>query len=560
MANPIVDSQSPMGASNIGDDLIKEYQNLKTDRASWESSWQKIANLMVPRRADFVGPRSKGEYRRSEIIDSTAVRALTRFAAGLHNMLTPGAAQWFLMKPVIALLEKDRDIQLWLEEVTRLIQSHFSSPQSNFHPSAYEYYTDLGAFGTAGMFIDDSGPTGPYYRSFPLAKTLFAPNRLGRVDTAIREYTQTAKGLFEQFPPEMLPEKVIKNMQDGKPYETYECIHVVKPWHSLKLGGILQLIPKPFVSLHVMLDKKQVIGVGGYEEFPYVVSRWAKNEDETYGRGPGSDAIPDVQMLQEMEKTYLKALQKQVDPPLTLPDDGFLGQIKTYPGAINIHRTGYLQKEVIGQIPMGEPQYAVEKMAQVRSSIEKSFYLDLIELPGPTAPDGDVYRFSATEVAMRQRDRLAIVGPIVARQESEYLSPLIERTYRVMIRAGLLPEPPPIMEKFDFSIEYVNPVSVSQRSTELNAINQLIQYHIPLAQIDPAALKRLNIPRISQLGADILNAPPSTVYTDEEMAEIAEAEAAQQQQAQAMEQEVAGAEAEQKRSAADLNYSKAAAA
>jgi hypothetical protein len=545
------------GPNNPIADVVKDYEKLKTDRSGWERRWQEIADLMVPRRADFTGRRTSGEERRSKIVDSTAVRNVSRFAAGLHNMLTPAAAPWFILKPAYKPLEEVRDVQLWLEEITRLVQGHFASPKSNFHSSAYEFYTDLGSFGTGNMFVEDVAGVGPFYRSFPLAKTFFATNRRGQIDCVYREYTQTAKGLIEQFPREMIPEKAIKKLEEGKPFEEFECLHVIKPWHAIKMGSPLQLIEKAYISLHIFIPDKAVMEVSGYDEFPFVVSRWCKNEDEIYGRGPGSDALPDVKMLQEMEKTYLKGLQKQVDPPLTLPDDGFLGQIKTYPGAINIHRNGYQQKEVIGMIPMGQPQYADNKMAQIRDSINKTFYLDIMELPGPTAPDGDVYRFTATEVATRQRDRLGIIGPIVARQESEFLSPLIERTYSVMIRAGLLPPPPEIMQEVDLRIEYVNPVSVSQRSIELNSINQLVQYHMPLAQIDPNALKRLNISRITELGAEILNVPPSVIYTNEEMQQIAQAEQEQQQQQQQMEQQQSGAEVDEKRSAASLNDAKA---
>ena len=242
---------------------------------------------------------------------------------------------------------------------------------------------------------------------------------------------------------------------------------------------------------------------------------------------------------------------------MTLPDDGFLGQIKTYPGAINIHRVGYSQKEIIGSLPMGDPRYAEGKMSQVRDAINKSFYLDLIELPGPVAPDGDVLRFTATEIATRQRDRLAIIGPIVARQEAEFLSPLIERTFRVMARAGMLPPPPPVMEDMDVQVSYVNPVSVAQRTLELNAIGQLIQFHMPLAQIDPSTIKRLNVSRISELSAEILNVPPSSVFSDEEMAMIQQqAQQAQQQ----MEAESQMADTEEKRSSAQLNVARAEAA
>ena len=86
--------------------------------------------------------------------------------------------------------------------------------------------------------------------------------------------------------------------------------------------------------------------------------------------------------------------------------------------------------------------YAEAKMAKVRQSIQQSFYLDMLELPGPVAEDGDVMRFTATEIAARQRDRLSILGPIVARQEIEMLGPMIERTISVLGRGGFLPPPP----------------------------------------------------------------------------------------------------------------------
>ena len=117
-------------------------------------------------------------------------------------------------------------------------------------------------------------------------------------------------------------------MEAGKPYETFECFHVVKPWHSLKPSP-LQSIEKPWISLHIAKDDKKIMGVGGYDQFPYICSRWARNALEIYGRGPGGDTLPDIRMLNEMEKTYLKGLQKQVDPALTLPDDGFISPLKT---------------------------------------------------------------------------------------------------------------------------------------------------------------------------------------------------------------------------------------
>ena len=532
---------------NPAGDILQEYEYLKQSRSTWESQWNDIAELIVPRRADFINKDAPvpGNERRSKIYDSTPVRAVSRFASGMHNILTPAAAPWFLLKPRLRALQENREVNLWLDEATPYIQEYLSRPQSNFHPAGYEYYVDLGAFGTSVMFIEDIPGSGPLFRNFPLSDCVLATDNLGQIDTVFRLHKQTAKALIEQFPPEQLSEKVTKSMEAGKPYETFDCIHVVKPWHSLKPSG-LQAIEKPWVSLHILKDEKMIMGVGGYDQFPYVCSRWSRNALEIYGRGPGGDALPDIRMLNEMEKTYLKGLQKQVDPALSLPDDGFISPLKTYPGALNFHRTGFSSADMIAELPTGEVRYADMKMGQVRESIDKSFYLDLIDLPGPMAPDGDVMRFTATEIAMRQRDRLIILGPIVARQEAEFLSPLIERTFILMVRAGLMPPPPQVMQEMDIMVEYVNPVSVSMRSVELNAISQLIQFIMPLAQVDPMAIERLNISRITELGAEILRAPASAIRTNEEMEEIMKARQEQMaaQQEMMMAQTMSGVDKE----------------
>ena len=548
---PVVTPNDPVAQ------LLKEYDYLKNGRSNWENYWQQIADLMVPRRSDFTVRHSAGQERRNKIFDSTPSRALTRFASGLHNILTPSAAPWFVLKPAFRPLENNRSVQLWLEEVQKLVQEEFGKPGSNFHPAAYEYFTDLGAFGTAVMFVEDIPGQGPYFRHFPLSDCMLATNSLGKIDTVFRAYKQTAKELVERFPVDSLPEKVLKAMEKGSIYDSFDMIHVVKPYESLKPGPMLA-VKKPWVSLHICKDQNMMVGMNGYDEFPYVCSRWSRNALEIYGRGPGTDALADVRMLNEMEKTFLKGVHKAVSPPLMVPDDGFLAPIRTTPDAINYYRPGFQGNEMIFQMPsVGRIEYAEAKMTQVREAISQTFYLDLLELPGPVASDGDVLRFTATEIAMRQRDRLIVLGPIVARQEAEFLGPLLDRTMKVMTRAGKLPFPPEELGNIDFRIEYVNPVAVSMRSVELNAISQLMQFIMPLAQIDPEVIGRLNTSRITELGAEILRAPASAVYTEEEARIIAQQKQQEQQQLMQADMELNDAEVASKRASAMESMAKA---
>jgi len=500
-------------------EILEEYEDMKQTRSNWERMWQEIAEYMIPQRADFTVKQSSGEQRREKIYEGTAVRALERSAAGLHNTLTSSAVPWFHLK-VQRALQEDRDVQLWIEEAERRLYDVFASPDSNFHPALHEFYLDLVGFGTGILYVVDEPGMGPRYRSYFLGQCFLMQDNLSRVDGVLRVYEHTARQLVQEYGEEGVPESVLRSYNSKDENKKFECLHCVKKRrnHDVNAVGNLNM---PWMSVYILMDQKHVLRESGFEEFPYIVSRWSRNSEELYGRGPGTSALPDVKMINLMEKVGLKALQKVVDPPLLVPDDGFLNPVRTQPGGLNYYRAGLGRDDRI--IPLqtgGRLDLNESKIGQVRESINKTFFLDLLELPGPTAADGDVMRFSATEINARQRDRLSVLGPIVSRQEVEFLAPMVMRTLGVMESNGMLSPAPPALMNADFRVEYANPVSISMRTGELNSIAQLIQFLLPIAQIDPSVVQRFNTGRIAELGAEILRVPPSVLRTEEEMQEL----------------------------------------
>ena len=96
-----------------------------------------------------------------------------------------------------------------------------------------------------------------------------------------------------------------------------------------------------FISCHVHEESGALLRESGFREFPYVVPRYLKSSsNEIYGRSPAMNALPDVKMLNTMSKTTIKAAQKQIDPPLMVPDDGFVLPVRTVPGGLNFYRYG----------------------------------------------------------------------------------------------------------------------------------------------------------------------------------------------------------------------------
>jgi glycerophosphoryl diester phosphodiesterase len=109
----------------------------------------------------------------------------------------------------------------------------------------------------------------------------------------------------------------------------------------------------------------------------------------------------------------------------------------------------------------------------------------------------------------------------------------------MLIRNQKLPPAPPVLVDAEIKVAYSNPVSVSQRSGELASINQLIQFLVPFAQIDPSIMQSFQPNRVAELAAEILKVSPTVFKTNEER----QAEVAEQQQQQQMMQEMQQAQA-----------------
>ena len=126
--------------------LVKRYSTLQTQRSSWESHWQEIADYIVPRKADITKKRTSGDKRSELIFDGTAIHAAELMAASLHGMLTNAATPWFSLRYEENELNGDDESKEWLEGATDVMYQHLA--RSNFQEQIHELYSDLVTFGT----------------------------------------------------------------------------------------------------------------------------------------------------------------------------------------------------------------------------------------------------------------------------------------------------------------------------------------------------------------------------------------------------------------------------
>jgi hypothetical protein len=402
------------------------------------------------------------------------------------------------------------------------------------------------------MFIGE--PTkreGISFRAIHIDEIFIAENADGIIDTVFRCFKMSVRQIVQKWGEKSLSPRIQKMYENQEFDKEIELLHCVYPRDDIDKGKKAATM-LPVASVYIDEKEKHVLAEGGFDEMPFMVSRWSKTVGEVFGRSPAMTALPDIKMLQEIMKTTIKAAQKVVDPPLLVPDDGVLGPVRTIPGGLNYYRASSGAR-IEPLLTGGNIGLSYEMMNDLRERIRTTFFLDQLQFQG--AP-----RMTATEVVERTERTLRLLGPTLGRLQSEFLGPMIERIYGVLVRAGRLPEPPESIAEQELKIEYVSPLARAQRQTETQGIMRTLEFVGPIAGIDPQAAQIIKGADTVRHIAELNGVPPILLKSNDElMAEIQaqqEAQAAQQQMmqgAQVMEMMQKGANVAKTAGEAGLN-------
>jgi hypothetical protein len=290
----------------------------------------------------------------------------------------------------------------------------------------------------------------------------------------------------------------------------------------------------PFKSVYLSLDTKEICQRGGYRVLPYMVPRYTIGPREKYGRSPAMLALPDIKMLNEMEKTIIRAGHMAVDPPLLLPDSGVITAFQMRPAALNHGGVDSQGRQMVMPLQTGANfPLGMEMSNQKRELINEAFLVTLFQVlvdnPG---------NMTATEVLERAQEKGALLAPAAGRLQTELLGPMIEREIDLLVEAGRVPPPPRELVEaggengIEFEVEYESPIMRAMKSGEGVAIARTLEILGPLAELDPSVTDLLNAEEMFKVSVDVFGAPARILRTAEEIAAIRE----QRQQDQQMQQ------------------------
>jgi hypothetical protein len=214
-----------------------------------------------------------------------------------------------------------------------------------------------------------------------------------------------------------------------------------------------------------------------------------------------------------------------VDPPISIPEDGFNKAINLNPGGRNYVIPGHGEiKPIITSISV---PFALDYQERKRQSVSRHFFTDVFLMLT------DNPKMTATEVLERKQEKLMILGPTLWRQKMEHLDSDLDIIFHILNENGHLPKPPDILLEFgrEIKTEYLSPLALASRRQDIESTTRLYQVAAGIVQATQRtdAISVLNDEEAIRLIADKDSVPVEILRSREEV-EQARQVAAQQQE------------------------------
>lgn len=497
------------------DRVHRHFTALADRRMSWEHLWREVAKYYLPTSMHWATggmSRTQAMLRGTQVFDDTPAWAASRFASAMLGMVMNPSQKWLEFELYTEQEELSIQARNWLAMLRDRVLFILQAPEVGFYDAYHEHLLDYGIFGEACMLIDKNPETGlPRFTPYPLEQCYIGMGATRTPDTVFRKYEMSVQAIVDYFGAngEPMPDIVQKKM-DAKLYtERLTVIHGVFPRkHGVAYGFADN---KPWASVYYLEAGREKLKESGFDFFPFSAPRFMLFASEEHGQGPGTMTITNVRSLNTIIKTMLRGDQRIVSPAYLAARRGWIKPLNLTPDHINYYDGFDLDKALIPIGNDGKPQAGQTWVEMYQQQVIRGFYLDRLNAPEKKA------EMKEMEVMVGEDERTRDLVPQLSRLHSESISHIVLNTVHYCMED--MPEPPPDLAARGIKLRYMSPLARAQRLLEVsNAQRMLQQVVIPAAQIDPSAMKVVNMYKFVKWSLDQAGFPSETRVTEEEYA------------------------------------------
>lgn len=546
---------------------LDRFRELETEKQPWLIHYEALAEILLTRKMYFTRVMVPGQFLQADVFDNTAQFAAGLFGSVCLSMMWPDASRTFSIEPVEE-LKGLPGVEKYFRWVTKQMHRALDNPKAGVQTALAEHFLDQGIFGTSGIAVmegPDDDPSCPVvWDSWGVKSMCLAETAEGRVDTVYYRKSFTVRQLVLEYskPGDKIPPKVQELYDARKFTDRIDVLVVIEPKKADKTkSGQAAMSVR---TVHIAEEYGYKMREGAFEEMFVFVGRMYKSIDEVYGRSPGMIALPDAQSLNALTEAVLVAAEKQLDPPLGLLDSGRLGGgvVDTSASALTVfNSSGRMgdEKPIFPLYTVGELNSAKDQQDQLKGKIMSAYLLDrLLDLNNNT-------QMTAYETSVRDRKTSQAVGGIFSRQETEVLTPAIERTFNVQFRKGYLGlvnegpgaelrkkwakvkggvqmvVPQAVVEAYKlgldvFEVKYISPAKRFQQAEKLQGLMTAGDTLAAMAPVLPGVMDNVDADDYAHQVFTLNGAPMSPLRTKDDLIKFRAANRAEKQQQDEMAQ------------------------
>ena len=454
--DPVEDLLPPKGKDKgMTSDLVVEqtrrYGDLKSKRDGvWMDNWQNLSNYFLPELSDINVEKTEGTTDWTDrVFDITPILAAQALAMGQYNWLTPASQPWALFNPPAAWgmrpagddgsgNDGNDAAAIWLGKAGDILMQELAG--CNFYGAVDVNYLSVSVFGTSLMFVEEGRNASLNFTAIKIGTYCIAEDEEGIVDTVYREFKMTTRQIRQKWGEDALTPLMKKSLSGAKGLDKeWSILHCCFPrLDSERVPGKKDGVNKPWASVYISLQDKAELSVGGYDEMPYICSRFKKwGTDSPWGYSPAFLTLPEAREL-NFVTMWMDALAELLANPRLLIPDNLDTAIDLRPGGPT-----YFDHKHPDAMPREWQTVAEYKMGQEiqkdkRDIIDKAFFTYVFQMLQKLQDK----KMTAYEIAQRLGENLQQFTSIFDRRVIEFLKPLLRRTFNLLFRQGKFGPPP----------------------------------------------------------------------------------------------------------------------
>lgn len=521
--------------ADVREALVKRAGSLRNERSSFFTHWRQLSRFFSPRSARFfLNDRNRNHAQDyNQIYDNAGLNSVTVLGAGMMTGTTNPGRPWFDLTLADPDLASFNPVRRWLDEVVRRMLRVFA--RSNVYRVLHQMYEELGIYGTSAAMVLPDQKNIIHAYPITVGEFMIDKNMKGEVVSMYREIQKTVGATVKEFGLARCSERVQRAWNNRDLEQSVDILHAIEPRDDQSRDpDNPSSNHKPWRSVYLETGEEargQLLRDSGFDQFPVLVPRWRVQGQDVYGQSPGMIALGDVKQLQQEQLRKGQAIDYKVRPPLQVPTELKDRGTELYPGGAGYFDPGVtVPFNQVGQhagirsmfeVTLDVADLTVD-IEDVRRRIERAMHADLFLM---LSLAGTNTRMTATEVAERHEEKLLILGPVLERLHNELLQPLIDVTFAIMEKRGMLPPAPPEIAGQKLDVEFISILAQAQQAIGGSSMERFVRNVLEIAAVKPDVVDKVNWDKVVERYGEKFGVDAELLVSDEAVETLRQARA-----------------------------------